>query len=110
MDEAVGGHASRLELELRADGSALARADGRGIPVDPPSKLARKSALEVILTTQHANATLSGEACRTAGGLHGVGVAVVNALRERLDVEAARKRTLHRQSFGRGWGSGRSRQ
>ncbi len=102
MDEAVAGHASRIELELRADGACVVRDNGRGIPVDPHPKFPTKSALEVILTTLHAGGKFSGKAYQTSGGLHGVGASVVNALSERLDVEVARGRTLYRQSYSRG--------
>jgi topoisomerase-4 subunit B len=102
MDEAVAGHASRIELELRADGMALVRDNGRGIPVDPHPKFPAKSALEVILTTLHAGGKFSGKAYQTSGGLHGVGASVVNALSSRLEVEVARGRTLYRQSYSRG--------
>ena len=102
MDEAVAGHANRIEMELRADGSSVIRDNGRGIPVDPHPKFPGKSALEVILTTLHAGGKFSGKAYQTSGGLHGVGSSVVNALSARMDVEVARSRTLYRQSFSRG--------
>ncbi|MEX2520498.1 MAG: ATP-binding protein, partial [Paracoccaceae bacterium] len=102
MDEAVAGHASRIELELTADGSCRITDNGRGIPVDPHPRFPGKSALEVILTTLHSGGKFSGTAYETSGGLHGVGVSVVNALSDRLDVEVARDRTLWRQSFSRG--------
>jgi topoisomerase-4 subunit B len=102
MDEAVAGHASRIEVELRADGTAVIRDNGRGIPVDPHPKFPGKSALEVILTTLHAGGKFSGKAYQTSGGLHGVGSSVVNALSVRMDVEVARNRTLYRQCFSRG--------
>ena len=102
MDEAVAGHATRIEVELRADGSTVIGDNGRGIPVDPHPKFPGKSALEVILTTLHAGGKFSGKAYQTSGGLHGVGSSVVNALSARMDVEVARGRTLYRQSFSRG--------
>jgi len=102
MDEAVAGHASWIELELAADGSATVRDNGRGIPVDPHPKFPDKSALEVILTTLHSGGKFGGDAYKVSGGLHGVGVSVVNALSDRLVVEVARERTLYRQSFARG--------
>ena len=83
MDEAVAGHASRIELELEADGAVTVRDNGRGIPVDPHPKFPDKSALEVILTTLHSGGKFGGKAYQTSGGLHGVGVSVVNALSER---------------------------
>ena len=102
MDEAVAGHADRIEVELLADGSCTVRDNGRGIPVDPHPRFPGKSALEVILCTLHAGGKFSGKAYQTSGGLHGVGVSVVNALSDRLVVEVARQRVLHRQSFSRG--------
>jgi topoisomerase-4 subunit B len=102
MDEAVAGHASWIELELDATGSATIRDNGRGIPVDPHPKFPDKSALEVILTTLHSGGKFGGDAYKVSGGLHGVGVSVVNALSDRLVVEVARERTLYRQEFSRG--------
>ncbi|MEL6267812.1 MAG: ATP-binding protein, partial [Pseudomonadota bacterium] len=102
MDEAVAGHASRIEVTLEADGSIAITDNGRGIPVDPHPRFPGKSALEVILTTLHAGGKFSGKAYETSGGLHGVGVSVVNALSEHLEVEVARGRRLWAQSYARG--------
>ena len=102
MDEAVAGHASRIEIELNADGSCRIADNGRGIPIDPHPRFPKKSALEVILTTLHAGGKFSGKAYETSGGLHGVGVSVVNALSDDLTVEVAREKTLYRQTFSRG--------
>ncbi|MBM3490103.1 MAG: DNA topoisomerase IV subunit B [Alphaproteobacteria bacterium] len=102
MDEAVAGHASRIAVELAADGSLTVSDNGRGIPVDPHPKFKQKSALEVIMTTLHSGGKFGGKAYRTAGGLHGVGVSVVNALSDRLTVEVARDKRLWRQDFARG--------
>ena len=102
MDEAVAGHASRIEIELGRDNEVVVRDNGRGIPVDPHPKFKGKSALEVILTTLHSGAKFSDKAYATAGGLHGVGLSVVNALAEELTVEVARDRKLWRQVFRRG--------
>ena len=102
MDEAVAGHASRIEVELRADQSVVVRDNGRGIPVDPHPKFPGKSALEVILCTLHAGGKFTEGAYQTSGGLHGVGASVVNALSDRMTVEVARNRELWRQSFSRG--------
>ncbi|MBK0398805.1 DNA topoisomerase IV subunit B [Limibaculum sp. M0105] len=102
MDEAVAGHASRIEVELLADGSCAITDNGRGIPVDPHPRFPDKSALEVIMTTLHAGGKFSGKAYETSGGLHGVGVSVVNALSDRLRVEVARGRQLYAQEFSRG--------
>ncbi len=102
MDEAVAGHATRIEVELAADGTVTVRDNGRGIPVDRHAKFKNRSALEVILTTLHAGAKFSDKVYHTAGGLHGVGLSVVNALSERLTVEVARDRALWTQSYRRG--------
>ncbi|MGF1659620.1 MAG: DNA topoisomerase IV subunit B [Rubrimonas sp.] len=102
MDEAVAGHASRIDVELRGDGSLLIRDNGRGVPVDPHPKFPGKSALEVIFTTLHSGGKFSGKAYQTSGGLHGVGASVVNALSVSLEVEVARGKVLHRQLFSRG--------
>ncbi len=102
MDEAVAGHATRIEVTLAA-GNRLTIADnGRGIPVDDHPKYPGTSALEVILTTLHSGGKFSGKAYATSGGLHGVGVSVVNALSRELTVEVARGKALYRQSFARG--------
>ncbi|MEE8505961.1 MAG: DNA topoisomerase IV subunit B, partial [Kiloniellales bacterium] len=102
MDEAVAGHATRIELELGPDNLVTVRDNGRGIPVDPHPKFKNKSALEVIMTTLHSGAKFSQKTYATSGGLHGVGVSVVNALADTLTVEIARERTLYRQSYRRG--------
>jgi len=102
MDEAVAGHASRIEVELHADHSVTIRDNGRGIPTDPHPKFPDKSALEVILCTLHSGGKFSGDAYETSGGLHGVGVSVVNALSDHLRVEVARNRELFAQEFSRG--------
>ena len=102
MDEAVAGHASRIEVSLEADGTLVISDNGRGIPVDPHPRFPDKSALEVILTMLHSGGKFSGKAYATSGGLHGVGISVVNALSEALTVEVARGRELFRQQFSRG--------
>ncbi|MCT7375703.1 DNA topoisomerase IV subunit B [Chelativorans salis] len=102
MDEAVAGHASFIEVELGADGFLTVTDNGRGIPVDPHPKFKDKSALEVIMTTLHAGGKFDSKVYETSGGLHGVGVSVVNALSEVLEVEVARGRKLYRQRFSRG--------
>ncbi len=107
MDEAVAGHASRIDLELCEDGRVTVRDNGRGIPVDPHPKYKSRSALEVILTTLHSGAKFANKAYATAGGLHGVGLSVVNALAEELVVEVARDRRLWRQVYRRGKPQGR---
>ena len=102
MDEAVAGHATRIEISLEADGSLTITDNGRGIPVDPHPKYPGKSALEVIMTMLHSGGKFSGKAYTTSGGLHGVGISVVNALSSRLVVEVARGKELFRQGFSRG--------
>ncbi|GAB5387943.1 MAG: DNA topoisomerase IV subunit B [Alphaproteobacteria bacterium] len=102
MDEAVAGHASRIGLHLSADGSVTISDNGRGIPVDDHPKFPGKSALEVILTTLHSGGKFEGKAYATSGGLHGVGISVVNALTESLVIGVARDKTLWRQSYSRG--------
>ncbi|MBU6373768.1 MAG: DNA topoisomerase IV subunit B [Alphaproteobacteria bacterium] len=102
MDEAVAGHADRIEVEYFADGTLSVTDNGRGIPVDPHPKFPKKSALEVILTTLHAGGKFSDKAYQTSGGLHGVGVSVVNALADKLEVEVARDRKLYAQHYSKG--------
>ena len=102
MDEAVAGHADRIEIELSGDGWLSVSDNGRGIPVDRHPKYKDKSALEVILTTLHSGGKFSDKVYHTAGGLHGVGLSVVNALAEELQVEVARDRVLWRQTYKRG--------
>ncbi|HYE51183.1 MAG TPA: DNA topoisomerase IV subunit B [Azospirillaceae bacterium] len=102
MDEAVAGHATRIDLELAADGTVTIRDNGRGIPVDEHPRYPGKSALEVILTTLHSGGKFSGKVYATSGGLHGVGLSVVTALTDRLTVEVARDRQLFTQSYSRG--------
>ena len=102
MDEAVAGHADHIAIELEADGWLSVSDNGRGIPVDPHPKFKNKSALEVILTMLHSGGKFSDKVYHTAGGLHGVGLSVVNALAEELQVEVARDRVLWRQTYKRG--------
>ena len=106
MDEAVAGHADRIELVLESATRVTVRDNGRGIPVDPHPKFPGKSALEVILTTLHSGGKFSNKAYQTSGGLHGVGVSVVNALASELVVEVARDRRLYRQTYVRGEAQG----
>jgi topoisomerase-4 subunit B len=107
MDEAVAGHASRIEIELLADNTVTVRDNGRGIPVDPHPKFPGKSALEVILTMLHSGGKFGGDAYKTSGGLHGVGVSVVNALSDHLRVEVARDKKLWVQDYSRGKAKGK---
>jgi topoisomerase-4 subunit B len=102
MDEALAGHATWIDVALEADGFLTVIDNGRGIPVDPHPKFPKKSALEVIMCTLHAGGKFDSKVYETSGGLHGVGVSVVNALSDRLEVEVARGQTLYRQVFERG--------
>jgi topoisomerase-4 subunit B len=106
MDEAVAGHATRIEVSLEADGALAVGDNGRGIPIDPHPKYVDKSALEVVMTVLHAGGKFSDKAYQTSGGLHGVGVSVVNALSDRLEVEVARDKRLYRMQFSRGMPQG----
>ncbi|PTM94978.1 DNA topoisomerase IV subunit B [Mycoplana dimorpha] len=102
MDEAVAGHANFIEVHLDAEGFLTVTDNGRGIPVENHPQMPGKSTLEVILTVLHAGGKFDGKAYETSGGLHGVGVSVVNALSDHLEVEVARNRKLYRQRFSRG--------
>ncbi|QIG79106.1 DNA topoisomerase IV subunit B [Stakelama tenebrarum] len=102
MDEAVAGHATRIEMTLEPGNRLTVSDNGRGIPIDPHPKFPDKSALEVILSTLHSGGKFSGKAYATSGGLHGVGVSVVNALSVDTVVEVARDRQLYRQRFSQG--------
>ena len=102
MDEAVAGHASRIEVELAADGYVTVRDNGRGIPIEPMAKYGNKPAVEVILTTLHSGSKFTGGVYDTSGGLHGVGMSVVNALSDDFTVEVARGKELYVQSYSKG--------
>src|ERR1700756_3741006 len=107
MDEALAGHADFIEVELGTDGYLTVTDNGRGIPVDPHPKFPKKSALEVIMCTLHAGGKFDSKVYETSGGLHGVGVSVVNALSSRLEVEVARGQKLYRMAFERGHPKGK---
>lgn len=102
MDEAVAGYANLIEIHLNADGSVVVSDNGRGIPVDPHPKFPKKSALEVILTVLHSGGKFSNKAYETSGGLHGVGISVVNALTDDMVVDVVRDGVHYRQSFSKG--------
>lgn len=102
MDEAVAGYANKIEMEMLADGFVTVRDNGRGIPIDKHPKYPNKSALEVIMTMLHSGGKFSGKVYETSGGLHGVGISVVNALTESLIVEIALDKELWQQTYSRG--------
>jgi topoisomerase-4 subunit B len=102
MDEAIAGHANRIEVHFGADGYLTVTDNGRGIPVENHPKFPGVSTLEIVLTKLHAGGKFDGKAYETSGGLHGVGVSVVNALSDDLVVEVARDQMLYRQTFSRG--------
>jgi topoisomerase-4 subunit B len=102
MDEAVAGHATWIDVNLDADNFVTVIDNGRGIPVDPHPKFKPKSALEVIMTMLHSGGKFDSKVYETSGGLHGVGISVVNALSETLEVEVALRRRLYKQTFARG--------
>src|SRR6187399_2157548 len=107
MDEALAGHATFIGVELSADGFLTVTDNGRGIPVDPHPKFPKKSALEVIMCTLHSGGKFDSKVYETSGGLHGVGVSVVNALSSLLEVEVAREQKLYKMSFERGHPKGK---
>jgi len=102
MDEAVAGHASRISVGLNANGLLTIEDNGRGIPIDSHPKFKNKSALEVILTTLHSGGKFSDKVYHTAGGLHGVGISVVNALSDHFEVEVVRDRQIWTQQYSQG--------
>ena len=106
MDEAVAGYANKIDVRVNEDYSVSIIDNGRGIPVDPHPKYPGKSALEVILTMLHSGGKFGGGAYKVSGGLHGVGLSVVNALSEKLVVEIARDKKLYRQEYSKGYPTG----
>ena len=107
MDEAVAGYATRIEVELHANGHVTIRDNGRGIPTDQHPKFPKKSALEIIFCTLNAGGKFSGDSYETSGGLHGVGASVVNALSDYLRVEVARNKQVYAMEFRRGLPQGK---
>jgi len=102
MDEAIAGHASRIEVHLGADGYITVTDNGRGIPVENHPKYPGRSTLEIVHTVLHAGGKFDSKAYETSGGLHGVGISVVNALSDDMVVEVAREQQLYRLQFSRG--------
>ena len=101
LDEAMAGYAKNIEIRLLADNSVLVKDDGRGIPVDVHAQT-KKSALETVMTTLHAGAKFGGKSYTISGGLHGVGVSVVNALSVWMKVQVSREGNLYEQEYERG--------
>jgi DNA gyrase subunit B len=102
VDEAMAGEATRIDITLLADGGCRVSDNGRGIPVDPHPENKRKSAAEIIMTTLHAGGKFGGDGYKISGGLHGVGVSVVNALSSRLDLEVHRDGAKWEQHYAKG--------
>ncbi len=102
MDEVVAGYATEIKVSMLEDGRIAISDNGRGIPIDPHPKFPKKSALEVILTTLHSGGKFNNKLYHTAGGLHGVGLSVVNALSKELTVEICRDGHIWQQSYERG--------
>lgn len=102
MDEAVAGHATRIDIQLKPGNEVTIRDNGRGIPVENHPKFPGKSALEVIFSMLHSGGKFSGKAYNTSGGLHGVGASVVNALSAELTVQVARSGQLYQQTYSKG--------
>jgi topoisomerase-4 subunit B len=107
MDEAVAGHATKIDLELDKNGTVTVRDNGRGIPIDPHPKFKNISALEVVMTTLHSGGKFDNKVYDTSGGLHGVGLSVVNALSDKLTVEVIRDKDLWVQEYSRGKATGK---
>lgn len=102
MDEAIAGYATTISMHINADYMVTIEDNGRGIPIDPHPKFPDKSALEVILTTLHSGGKFSNKAYQTSGGLHGVGISVVNALSSYMLISVKRDGKIWRQQYSKG--------
>ena len=103
IDEVVAGHAKNISFHYAKDKSITIKDDGRGIPIDFHPKYKNKRALEIVMTTLHAGGKFSDNVYKTSGGLHGVGISVVNALSEKLEVKVFNKSKIYSQKYSRGF-------
>ena len=102
IDEVLAGHATDISFQYKKDGSIKIKDNGRGIPIDFHPKYKNKRALEVVLTTLHAGGKFNSNAYKTSGGLHGVGISVVNALSSLLQVQVFKDGKVYRQDYSKG--------
>ena len=107
IDEVVANYAKNINFRYNKDNSITIKDDGRGIPVDFHPKYKNKRAFEIVLTTLHAGGKFTDNVYKTSGGLHGVGISVVNALSEKLEVKIFNKSKLYSQSYERGKAKGK---
>ena len=102
IDEVLAGHATDISFQYKKDGTIKIKDNGRGIPIDFHPKYKNKRALEVVLTTLHAGGKFNSNAYKTSGGLHGVGISVVNALSSLLQVQVYKDGKVYRQDYSKG--------